>query len=162
MKRKIETLKVLKSEILDLLQQSKNLDTKLLKLNPEKINAVTPEDDLIVLAYYLSGIYSSFEEIFVKIAKEFENKIEDTTQWHLELLNRMALEIEDIRPAIISRKTQNILDELRRFRHMFRFSYAFRLDWERMRLAIKQWNKESRSIHQDIEDFLKYLDKLEN
>ncbi|MCG8606642.1 hypothetical protein MJD09_16865 [bacterium] len=128
------------------MQRSSVLNEKLMVLGPEDISAKTSEKDLILVGYFFAGIYSTFEEIFVKIAREFENKIDDPASWHSEILNRMTLEIEDIRPAVISKESKNCLDELRQFRHVFSFSYAFELNWEKLLIAVKQWSKNSQSI----------------
>ncbi len=40
----------------------------------------------------------------------------------------MKLRIEGIRPALLSLETAGILDELRRFRHLFRHAYTADLD----------------------------------
>jgi len=160
MKKKFETLKILKSEILDSVKKSNELDKKLSKLKPDNISTATSEDTLILTGYYLSGIYATFEEMFVRVAKEFENKIEDPTKWYFELLNRMALEIEEVRPAFLSKKSRDCLDELRKFRHVYRFSYAFELDWEKMLIAVKRWHGGSVFIYKDIEEFLKKIDQI--
>ena len=159
-RKRFESLKVLKSEILDASEKLDELNQKLLALDPDKIESSTSEEELILIGYFLSGIYSTFEDIFVKVAREFENKVEDPTQWPRELLNRMALEIEEVRPALISKQSKDCLDELRRFRHVFRFSYAFELDWERMLIVAKRWTKNSKPIRQDMERFIDNLDEL--
>jgi hypothetical protein len=160
MKKKFESLKVLKSETVDALQKLQELDQKFTALQPQNINSATSEKDLIVAGYFLSGIYSVIEEIFVKVAKEFENKVEDPLRWHVELLSRMALEIEEVRPAIISKQSRDYLDELRRFRHVFRFSYAFELKWEKILLAVKHWQKGKKFIYRDLEKFVVQIDQL--
>jgi hypothetical protein len=160
MKKKFESLKALKSEIQDAIQKSVELDNKLKKLEPEKIDSTTSEENLILVGYFLSGIYSIFEEIFQKVAKEFENKMEDRTKWHRELLNRMALEIEEVRPALISKKSKECLNELRKFRHVFRFSYAYELDWEKILIVVKRWNNGSNLVYKDFENFLQKLDEI--
>ena len=44
----------------------------------------------------------------------------------------MQLEIESIRPALLSEETASGLDELRRFRHLFRHAYTADLDPQRV------------------------------
>ncbi len=161
MKNKFESLKLLKSEIHDGLARVEELNRKL-SLSPEHIDDEVSEEDLIVIGYFLSGIYSTIEEIFVKVAKEFENKIGDSEQWHTELLKRMALEVDEVRPAVISKKTQSCLDELRKFRHVFRFSYAFELQNDKLGLVLKRWVNCRESFKNDVENFLNELDRLAN
>jgi len=78
---------------------------------------------LINMGYYLHNLYNAFENIFLNIADVFENQIKERDRWHYSLQKRMSLDIEGIRPKVISKEASNYLDELRRFRHIFRHSY---------------------------------------
>ena len=76
--------------------------------------------------------------MFKIIARFFENQIEDFNKYHLTLLKKMLLEIEGIRPRLLSEKSFKILDELRGFRHVFRHTYNYELEPERvLKLAEK-------------------------
>ncbi len=77
------------------------------------------EEQTIVVAYHLHNLYSAFEDIFQRVAETFENQVSDRAQWHAQLLRRMTLDIEGIRPRLLSPETFDCLDELRRFRHVF-------------------------------------------
>ena len=79
------------------------------------------------LAYQLHNIYSAFDQLFEEVARFFENRI-DEARYHADLIRRMQLEIRGIRPALLSEETASDLDELRRFRHLFRHAYATDLD----------------------------------
>ena len=48
------------------------------------------------------------------------------------MLRRMQLEIEGIRPVLLSAETAADLDELRRFRHLFRHAYTADLDSDKV------------------------------
>ena len=87
------------------------------------------DDDLdyAALGYTLHNIYNLMENSFYRIAKYFENNLSAET-WHKDLLQRMTLAIEGIRPAVLSRDAADLLDELRAFRHVFRNMYRKRLD----------------------------------
>jgi len=65
------------------------------------------------------------EKIFVQIAREIDESTPDGSAWHKELLDQMALNIKKIRPAVLSKKSRDILDEYRVFRHIGRNVYAF-------------------------------------
>ena len=79
------------------------------------------------MAYQLHNLYGGFEQLFEEIAGTFENQVEGEG-YHTGLLRRMKLRIEGIRPALLSSETAGILDELRRFRHLFRHAYTADLD----------------------------------
>ena len=79
------------------------------------------------MAYQLHNLYGGFEQLFEEVAGTFENRVEGEG-YHKGLLRRMKLRIEGIRPALLSPETAGILDELRRFRHLFRHAYTADLD----------------------------------
>lgn len=84
--------------------------------------------EAIVAGYYLHNLYNAFETMFRRIAETFENDIPDPGRWHTLLLERMGREIEGLRPPLLSEESLRLLDELRRFRHVFRTLYRFDLD----------------------------------
>ena len=90
------------------------------------------EDLVNSLGYKLHNLYSAYEDLFKLIADFFENQIEDLTRYHTGLLKRMMIEIEGVRPNILSEESFKILDELRGFRHVFRHAYSYDLDPERI------------------------------
>jgi len=61
---------------------------------------------------------------------------------------------------VLSDEAYDCLDELRRFRHLFRSAYRLRIDPERLALV----NKKARTLKQiylaDMERFLAFLDSL--
>lgn len=86
--------------------------------------------------------------------------ISDQAGWHAELLRHMALDIEGIRPRVISDSAYDALDELRRFRHLFRSAYRVRLDRERLDLVRKKAEVLERIYRDEMEAFLVFLDSL--
>jgi hypothetical protein len=105
------------------------------------IGSADPGDDaddeqLIVLGYRLHNLYNAFENIFQNIAAVFENALDDTARRHAQLLQRMRLDLLPVRPAVIDQGAFDALDELRRFRHLFRYAYDVELDPRRLRLVL--------------------------
>jgi hypothetical protein len=76
------------------------------------------EFDYAALGYTLHNLYTAFESYFLRIAKFFENDIEEPGR-HRSLLERMTLRIEGMRPSLFGLDFLPRLDELRRFRHAF-------------------------------------------
>ena len=99
------------------------------------------ENAQIVLAYHLHNLYNAFENIFLQIARSFENNLDRHDGWHSQLLQRMTLDLTPIRPAVIDSAAYDALDELRRFRHLFRSAYRIRFDPDRLQLV---WQKAMR------------------
>ncbi|MCP4360654.1 MAG: hypothetical protein GY796_21815, partial [Chloroflexi bacterium] len=83
-------------------------------------------------AYQLHNLYSAAEDLFKIVAGAFENSVADLSRWHTELLHRMTLDIQGVRPALLSTESAELLDELRAFRHVFRHAYMRRLDFSRV------------------------------
>lgn len=116
--------------------------------------------EAIVAGYYLHNLYNAFENIFRLIAEVFENHIPDTSRWHTLLLDRMRRNIEGIRPRLLSDTAVEALDELRRFRHLFRHLYHYDLDEEGVQKALKQAHRLKKVYLEDLERFIAFLDEL--
>ena len=97
---------------------------------------------------------------FRKIATVFENRVENPASWHRELLERMQIEVEGVRPRVLGRPAFRLLNELRGFRHVFRSSYSFELDEERVRLVLRRWEKGKTTVLKDIQSFIDKLSAL--
>ncbi len=114
----------------------------------------------IVLGYYLHVLYGLFENMFVRIAKTFENHLDDKSQWHAQLLQRMTLDVTPIRPAVIGQETYQCLRELQGFRHLFRNAYLLQFDPHRLDLVWQQAVKLRAVYETDINIFLDFLKEL--
>ena len=90
--------------------------------------------DYAALGYTIHNTYGVIEAYCLRVAKFFENGL-DPASWHKELLRRLTLEIEHVRPALLDRDTWLILDEVRSFRHAFRHLYARPIDPSRVDLV---------------------------
>jgi len=123
-------------------------------------DAIVNNEQAIIIGYYLHNLYNAFESIFQSIAEAFENDIADKTRWHSLLLRRMTLDIEGVRPRLLSDEAYQCLDELRRFRHLFRSMYASSLDAERLKLVLNKARRLETLYRTDIDRFLSYLDQL--
>jgi len=106
------------------------------------------------LAYQLHNLYCAFEDLFKIVADSFENRIEDRTRYHRELLWRMRISIEGVRPALLSEESYRLLDSLRAFRHFFRHAYSYELDPRKVALVVEDALKLRELYQQEIEHFL--------
>ena len=89
------------------------------------------------------------------MANAFENSVTDLSRWHTELLRRMALDIQGIRPALLSTESTELLNELRAFRHLFRHAYGVRLDSSRVEQNLARARKLRSLLPRDVTHFLK-------
>jgi hypothetical protein len=105
------------------------------------------------MAYQMHNLYSAYEGLFQTVAHFFENRIEGE-RYHTHLLPRMKLEIEGIRPALISNDAFPLLDELRRFRHFFRHAYTAALSTERLTALVTMAHQLRGVFERDMRTFL--------
>jgi hypothetical protein len=70
----------------------------------------------------LQNLYNAFESYFSRIAKFFENN-SNQTEWHKSVVERMTLNIDGVRPALFDTNFSMRIEELLKFRHVFRNLY---------------------------------------
>jgi hypothetical protein len=109
-----------------------------------------------VIGFYLHNFYNACENIFISIAKVFENQV-DEASWHKDMLKRMKLAIEDIRPPVISEDLYFLLDDFRSFRHVFRHIYSSELDWEKEKIVADKFDNTVEKFKQEINSFIDFL-----
>lgn len=85
--------------------------------------------------YYLDGValnlhsfYAGIERLFEMVAGTVDGSVPQGANWHQLLVEQMACEIPDIRPAVLTGETVDLLEEYRGFRHLVRNVYAFKFD----------------------------------
>ena len=124
-----------------------------------------PEDevpfyDRAAIGYYLHSFYNGCENVFRTVARFFENDLGPQT-WHSDLLKRMKLDIPGYRPAVIDETLYRLLDDFRGFRHKFRHSYSFELDWEKERLVAGRFATTAVLFQEQVERFLIDLERTD-
>jgi hypothetical protein len=127
--------------------------------SPDLDGSVSPET-VIVAAYRLHSLYTAFENIFRNISTAFENHL-DPSGWHRQLLQRMRLDLTPLRPAVIDAAAYEKLDELLRFRHVFRTLYGLDLDPRRLEVVLGKALELRDLYRSQIEGFLAFLRGLE-
>lgn len=109
------------------------------------------------LSYQLHNLYSAFEDLFKIIAGFFENRIEERARYHRELLWRMKIPIEGVRPAMLSEESYKLLDSLRAFRHFFRHAYGVELDSKKVAIVLEEALELKKAYSRDLDRFLEQL-----
>jgi uncharacterized protein YutE (UPF0331/DUF86 family) len=110
--------------------------------------------------YWLHNLYCAYEDLFKLVSGFWENSIGKNGHYYVNLLKRMAGEIEAVRPALISQKAFVSLDELRGFRHVFRHAYSYGLDDERVRFLLRRVLAQKEMIFTDISRFRKAVEGI--
>lgn len=143
-------LTVLKADIDAQIREIENIYAKLEERRQEE-NRLTGIESI---AYQLHNLYCAFEDLFKIVANTFENNIQNKASYHVELLKRMAISIEGIRPSLVSQESYALLDNLRSFRHLFRHAYSYELDARKVRIVIEDSSKLKDIYRKDINTFL--------
>lgn len=87
--------------------------------------------DLNAMGSILHSYYNGIESIFKLIYKSSEDKPLTSNIWHSELFQSM-FEKSENRETVLSQDLKEPLKEYLGFRHVFRHSYGYELDWERL------------------------------
>ena len=87
---------------------------------------------MMLMAAYLHHFYTGLESVFERISDELDGGIGRRGNYHREVLRSMTIEIDGVRPRVISPELAEELDDYRKFRHMFRHAYAAELRWKKM------------------------------
>ena len=155
-------LELLKADITDELAKIELLEKKfrLIEDKLQKTEEEIPSYDRGAIGYYLHNFYNGCENIFGSIARFFENDMGPQT-WHSDLLKRMKLVIPGYRPAVIDEELYCLLDDFRAFRHKFRHSYVFELDWQKERLVAEKFVHTAGLFRSQIQEFLMRLAQIE-
>ena len=155
-------VELLKADVRDELRKIARLREDFTVVEPllAKDSSDVPFYDRAAIGYYLHSFYNGCEAIFRAIARFFENDLA-TESWHADLLKRMRLEIRGYRPAVIDDELYILLNDFRGFRHVFRHSYTFELDWERERLVASRLKRTAALLEIQVEAFLSALHELE-
>ncbi|MBA3028880.1 MAG: hypothetical protein FP816_08730 [Desulfobacteraceae bacterium] len=125
------------------------LEDRANSLNSDHISSETVDS----IGYWLHNLFSAFEDLFKIVAAFWENSVGKDGNYHKSLISRMVLNIEGVRPALISEKTFSHLDELRGFRHVFRHAYSYGLDDERVLYLLRKILKEKALVLKEHQSF---------
>jgi len=109
----------------------------------------------------LHDFYCGVERIFRHIATRIDEDLPGAADWHVLLLQRMATNIETVRPAVLDDNTARQLDEYLRFRHLFRNIYGFDLEWERCQELLVNLPAMLKKLEQQLGVFDEFLQTLE-
>jgi len=113
----------------------------------------------IIIADTIVNYYTCTETLFLRISRFFENSLQKE-KWHSDLLHKMTLNIEGIRPTVISEQTYMNLLELMKFRHFKRYYFEFEYDWDRLDFLLKKYEQVKPLLRDDLQLFVKFLREL--
>ncbi len=91
-------------------------------------------------ASILHDFYTGVEHVFLRVAEELNGGVPRSEHWHRQLLVDMTLDLDSVRPAVISRELAELLGPYLRFRHLFRNLYGYILDRDRIAALEKDFS----------------------
>ncbi len=113
----------------------------------------------LIVAQVLENYYTCLETLFLRISQYFENSLLKN-KWHSDLLDKMILDIEGIRPSVLSSKTYKNLRELMRFRHFKRYYFELDYDWKKLDYLIVCMEETDAQIDAELNNFKHLLAAL--
>ncbi|MCA1900246.1 MAG: antitoxin [Chloroflexi bacterium] len=145
-------------------QELNDLNRALARIKEGWERARRSNDDyyLDAVALNLHSVYSGFERIFTHIAETIDGGLPSGDNWHLLLLRQMKKEVAGMRPAVISSEVEEILDELRRFRHLIRNVYTHNLDPERLGKLVLSTLEKFPQLNAELLAFAAFVESLGN
>lgn len=108
-------------------------------------------------AHQLSRMYNAMEQMGLRVAKAFENSIDDEKGWHGALLNRLSIPIPGVRPALIPPALKLGLSELKGFRHVVVHAYELELDPEKLALLLKYARQAAECLPGMVDTFVRQV-----
>jgi len=156
MKRK-NGVAVLQTRIEKELRQIKKVVEQVEK-NLAGLSQKNPEDIVVVgFAGYVHNFYNGLENVFDLIAEYIDNFKPHDKAWHKELLKQMALEIQGVRPAVLTAELASVLEDYLEFRHLFRHTYSFDLDWDELKPKAEKLKPTFEKLEVAFQQFFAFL-----
>jgi hypothetical protein len=138
-----------------------NLKQIIKRINKGWEKAKKEGDDLYLdsVALNLHSFYAGIEKIFELIARNIDQTIPEGSSWHQELLQQMKINIKKIRPAVISQKTHDQLEEYRGIRHVVRNVYTFNLSEKRIEPLVRDISGIFEELEKEVKEFIYIIEK---
>ena len=137
-----------------------NIERLLSELNEHQKDEPRNSFYLRAVGSIFHDFYCGVERIFERIAEELNGGIPEGENWHIQLLKDMTLQIEEVRPAVISKELVAELKGYLEFRHRFRNIYGFELEWGKMKGLKETMPGVAERFKREIQDFIEFMKKL--
>jgi hypothetical protein len=112
---------------------------------------------LRVKASFMADFYMGAERIFAVIAEELDGGAPRGEGWHKRLLHSMSLEVNGVRPPVISAELYADLLSFLGFRHVVRQAYGFQLDEKKLEELEKVFPRTWKRFSGEIKKFCAFL-----
>lgn len=122
-------------------------------LRNDAINSEPSPINVLALAAMLHGFYNGIENIFKRISIHCDHASPGGQGWHAQLLSNMQTP-NTHRGPVISQSLGNTLKKYLDFRHVFRHSYTFQLDWKRLAPLVRSCDGTFEQVEHEVGSFL--------
>ena len=102
---------------------------------------------------FLQSFYNGIESIILVIFKAIKENIPNDFHWHKKLFEN-AFETNDKRTALFNESYKDQFAEYLSFRHYFRHSYGYEIEWKRLKPLIFGVESLWKLIEEDIKLFI--------
>lgn len=137
-----------------------NIERLLSELNEHQKEEPRNSFYLRAVGSIFHDFYCGVERIFERIAEELNGGIPEGENWHIQLLKDMTLQIEEVRPTVISKELVSDLKGYLEFRHRFRNIYGFELEWDKMKGLKETMPGVAERFKKEIKEFIAFMKKL--
>ncbi len=132
-----------------LLESYADLLTRVQKNTPDLV-------EVTAVASVLHSFYNGLENIFLAIAKGIDADVPTGSQWHRDLLIRMTESTASRGPVLTTGLAHRLMDYLG-FRHFYRHSYSFFLEWEELERLVTPLAEVWAQVKSELQLFLDSL-----
>jgi hypothetical protein len=152
-------IRVLRGELAKGLAVLRRMEDYLCDFEKRKLAHAPGDDEAMALSQALTNYYTCLETLFLRISTFFENSLEEAA-WHQSLLDRMGIEVPDVRPRVVSQEAEGALRELLKFRHFCRYYFEMDYDWDKLRLVLGKFHQAREVVRADLGRFDAFLSDL--
>jgi hypothetical protein len=154
-----EQIMKLKGDLLKALERADRIEKYYDEFGTKRAMLKENSYDLVILAEIFVDYYTCLETAFVRVARFFENSL-DTAKWHSDLLERMIIDIPEVRPRMLTDEAYTLLLEFMRFRHFRRYYFQFDYDRDKMAFLEKKFRQVVPLVKSALNGYVEKLDKL--
>ena len=108
--------------------------------------------ELSAAAMVLHSFYNGIENIVLMILKNYKEKLPNGYNWHIELLEKTSIQCGE-RKIIFNSELKCQLEEYRKFRHLVRHIYNYKLNWTMMEGIMNNINTIWGKIKENLSKF---------
>jgi len=112
-------------------------------------------NEIYAAAMLLHHLYGAIEAIIERSLNIFDGVMPEGPDWHVRLLELASHELSNSRPVILPQN--DVVDELRRFRHLLRKRYSLDLEPERLAPLIHNAVTSWPTIREHLLRFLRFV-----